>query len=197
MSKLTIVDVKKFLYIKRQLKELRMRIKDHTGVIASRVQLGRKHEAVTYEQLNENARKRQQSLHQEVLDLRRLINSKASNRRLYDSYIAMVRLMGRDDIDSITINHPHGYPTTPPNVQVRQMLKLTQQDLLLDLDATTLTEDERILQRIARDEASITVKEALVLSRQFNTGVDYWLDKQKVYDAYLLKQEKTPTYIIR
>lgn len=99
-------------------------------------------------------------------------------------------MLGRDDIKSITINYPYGTNMIPPGTQVSQMLKLTRQDLCLDLEETTLSEDEKIISRVARGVSNITAKEALTLAKHFNTGVDYWIDRQKAYDNYLLESEK-------
>lgn len=197
MSKLTIQDIQRFIKLKLELKELRMGIKDHQRVITDREAEGRNHEANVYRTCIAKARERQETLGKEAIQLRQTINSTKSCRRRYDSYVGMIRMLGRGDIISITLNYPYDGTTVPPSTIVAQMLKLTSQDLLLDLDVTTLTDDERMISRIARGEASITVKEALVLAKHFNTGTDYWLDRQKAYDKYLTMNEKYKMSILR
>lgn len=197
MSKLTIQDIQRFIDVKRELKELRMGIKDHQRVIADREAKGHKVEANVYRNCIEKARVRQETLGKEALDLRILINSTKSSRKRYINYVGLLRMLGRDDIKSITINYPYGTNMVPPHTQVTQMLKLGQQDLCLDLEETTLSEDEKIISRVARGITSITVKEAWVLAKHFNTGVDYWLERQKAYDNYLLENEKYKMSVFR
>ena len=197
MSKLTITDIRRFISLKQRLKEIRMGIKSHQRVITDREAKGRKVEAQVYRDLIEKARVLQKKLGPEALKLRELINSGSATRRRYADYVGMLRLLGHGDILSITINQPHGKLTTPPHIQVAQMLKLTHQNLLLDIDHTSLSDDEKTLMVVAQGKSNITAKEALVLSKYFNTGVDYWLDKQKSYDSYLLNKDKYPTIILR
>lgn len=64
-------------------------------------------------------------------------------------------------------------------------LQISQSDLARDLDIS-----RRRVNEIVNAQRSITAETALLLAKRFNTAPMFWLEKQQLWDLYLVSRAK-------